>query len=275
MPFVTTSRGRFFFRQALGEEPTLIFMHGNLGTSRWWRPVLNLLPTGWRGLAYDAIGFGYSELGEQAESVERYGIAAQVQDLAAFADAITDVPFHLVAHSNATAAAVEYTLAYPKRVATLTLVGPVPASGTRTPPEAYPLLERLPGDPELLRQAIAASAPAFTPEDFDIEQLVEDARRTSPVALVASARALDAWQPGPRLRQLTLPVLLVRGERDIMLDEQEAHATLLAIPGAGNLEVLKRVGHSPMLEAPLAFANTLIRFVAEDWEAFAEVRSQE
>lgn len=45
--------------------------------------------------------------------------------------------------------------------------------------------------------------------------------------------------------------------------------TLIAIPGANNMEVLHNVGHSPMIEAPLALAfQRLIDFISEDFAGF-------
>lgn len=271
MPFLTTSRGRFFYRQAVGADPTLVFLHGSLGSSLWWRPALDLLPAGWRGLAFDAAGSGHSE---GSSRFDRYAISAQVQDLAACLSALGVERFQLVAHSTSTATAVEYVLAHPDQAAALALVGPTPATGVQTPAEAYPLLERLPSERALLERAIHASAPSLDPASEMFRHLVAEAAATHPLALVATARSLDAWQPAERLRRLTLPVLLIRGEHDIMLSEDEAEQTLLAIPGANNLEIFHGVGHSPMLENPQGFVHSLVSFVSEDWEHYEHVRRQ-
>ncbi|NOX63617.1 MAG: alpha/beta hydrolase [Chloroflexi bacterium] len=270
MPFIDTTRGRFFYRLATGTDPTLIFLHGNLGNSLWWRPVLDLLPEGWRGIAYDAIGFGHSE---RTNLWDRYTIPALAADLAALLEALVATRVHLVAHSTSAPVALEFAWTHPTRVATLTLVGPPPASGSQTPAEAFPLLERLPRDAQMLKRALAASAPSLDPESPRFAQLMEEAAKIDGMALVAIARGLDAWEPGERLRELTLPVLLVRGEKDIMLDEEEAHHTLLSIPGANHLEVFRSVGHSPMLETPNAFTEALVAFIAEDWEYYEAAKS--
>lgn len=270
MPFLSTPRGRFFYRQALGDQPVLVFLHGNLGTSLWWRPVLDLLPAQWRGLAFDAIGYGHSD---RTERLDRFALAALALDLAACLDALGVGSIHLVAHSSATPVAVEYTLANPGRVATLVMVGPVPAGGVSTPPEAYPLLERLPQGRELLAKALHASAPALEPTSIEFQQYLSDAGMIEGMTLVANARSLDAWDSSERLHQLTLPVLLIRGEDDLMVSDEEAQQTLVAIPGANNLEILAGAGHSPMVERPHAFAEVLVRFITEDWEGYDRVRA--
>lgn len=271
MPFLQTPRGRFFYRQAPGHHPALVFLHGNLGTSSWWRPVLDLLPVGWQGLAFDAVGYGHSD---GSNRLDRFAISSQVLDLEACLSALAVPRLHLVAHSTSTPVAVEYTLAHPDQIASLVLVGPVPASGVQTPPEAYALLEQLPRERALLARALHASAPGLDPVSPEFHQWLAEAESTDPMALVAITRSLDAWQPADRLRQLTLPVLIVRGENDIMLSEDEAEQTLLAIPGANNLEVFNGVGHSPMLENPQGFVHSLVSFVAEDWAQYQHVREQ-
>ena len=270
MPFLSTPRGRFFYRQAAGDQPVLVFRHGNLGTSLWWRPVLDLLPKGWHGLAFDAIGYGHSD---RTERLDRFSPAALALDLAVCLERLDVASCHLVAHSSATPVAVEFALAYPGRTATLVVVGPVPVSGVSTPAEAYPLLERLPQDHNLLSQALHASAPTLDPASVEFQHYVADAGSIDGMTLVANARSLDAWAPRERLRQLTLPVLLMRGEADLMVSDEEAQQTLLAIPGANNLEILAGAGHSPMVERPQAFAEVLVRFITEDWEGYDRVRA--
>jgi pimeloyl-ACP methyl ester carboxylesterase len=275
MPFLTTPRGRFFYRRATGQEPHLVFLHGNLGSSRWWRPVLDRLPEGWDGLAFDAIGFGYSE---RSDRLDRYTVSARMLDLAACVDALALPPFHLVAHSTATPVAIEFALAYPARVQSLVLVGPVPVEGAPTPAEAYPWLEQMAGNADLLGRAVQASAPGLDPTSTLFARLLAEAVTIAPHVLVAIARGLDAWAPAAdeagrqRLRRLTLPVLLIRGSEDIMTTPEEAQRTLLAIPGANNLEVMQGSGHSPMLENPDAFVRVLVEFVAGDQETYRRIR---
>lgn len=277
MPFLTTPRGRFFYRQASGREPRLVFLHGNLGSSRWWRPVLDRLPAGWHGLAFDALGFGHSE---RSDRLDRYTVPARMLDLAACVEALALPTFYLVAHSTATPVAIEFALAYPARLQGLVLVGPVPVEGAVTPAEAYPWLEQMAGNADLLARALQAGAPGLDPTSELFARLLEEALTIAPHALVAIARGLDAWAPAAdeagrqRLRRLTLPVLLVRGSEDIMTTTDEAHRTLLAIPGANNLEVMQGSGHSPMVENPDAFVRVLVEFVAADQEAYRRIREE-
>ena len=267
MPTIQTARGQFAYRQTSGAEPTLLFLHGNLGSSRWWLPTFGLLPAEWRAIAADAIGYGESE---RTDDLHRFTIPALLQDLVAFVRALDLPPLHLVAHSTATPVAIEYALAFPDLVASLVLVGPVPTAGITTPPEAYPLLEKMAEDKELRAQALRSTLPSLPPDSPAFGQLLDDTANISSATYVGIARGLDAWRPGDRLRQLTLPVLLMLGELDIMLSSAEAQQTLLSIPGAGNLEVLQGAGHGPMVENPPGFVRPLIEFIDEDWAGYKE-----
>ena len=269
MPHLDTPRGRFFYRERVGDAPVLLFLHGNLATSRWWEPVLRRLPEGWRGIAFDALGYGGSD---RTDELTRFSVPARLRDLIAVVQALNLERLHLIAHSTATPVAVEYALLAPETVTTLTLIGPVPFNDAQTPTEAYPLLEQLPTDRAMIQRAIRASAPHLDEKEMDMATLVGDVTALDPLALPAIARGLDAWTPGERPHNLTMPVMVVRGEDDIMLEEQEAHRILLAIPGAGQLELLHGAGHSPMIETPSGLTELLVTFIAEDWDEYESIR---
>ncbi len=134
-------------------------------------------------------------------------------------------------------------------------------------------------DRELLAQALralmpAAPPPTMDPEEFQafFQELVTDAQGMAPAAFTGVARALDRWNRFQEARQLTLPTLLVWGAEDVIVDRDATTRTLIAIPGAGNLEVLRGVGHSPMIESPVVLAERIIEFITEDFDAFQEAR---
>ena len=96
-----------------------------------------------------------------------------------------------------------------------------------------------------------------------------ECRRLTPEEIVELVEAVNR-----HARALTLPTLLLWGERDGIVSRDATTRTLIAIPGAANLEVLHGVGHSPMLEAPLALAERIISFVAEDFAGYDEIRGR-
>ncbi len=104
------------------------------------------------------------------------------------------------------------------------------------------------------------------------EALVDDAQGMAPAAFVDVARSLSQWNRFADARQLTLPTLLVWGDQDVIVDRAAATRTLIAIPGANNLEVMHGVGHSPMLEAPQRLAEIYVNFITQDFAGFDAIR---
>lgn len=272
--YVETPRLRFFCRSS-GEEDgiPLLLLHGNFGTSRWWTPLFDALPDEIYAVAPDLRGCGGSDKPDVGYSIEE-----QASDLAALIEALRWEGFHLMAHSTSGAIAVEYLLTYPHDVETLTLVDPAPVEGVFTPLDGYLLLEQMKEDRSLLREALRMLMPAAPidgahPEMVRFfEQLVEDASQMAPAAFTEITRSLAQWNRFADARLLTLPTLLIWGERDALVDRSTITRTLIAIPGANNLEVLRNVGHSPMIEAPVALANRWLDFLLTDSEAYEDVR---
>jgi 3-oxoadipate enol-lactonase len=269
MPFVTTPRLTVHYRTTGNPDGLpVLFVHGSFASSRWWQPLFDLLPDEIYGLALDLRGCGASDKPDWGYTVEE-----QAADLAAFVDALRLSDFDLVAHSSGGAIAIEYTLSHPGAPRTLTLVDSAPIEGVFTPLDGLLLLDQMKDDRDLLTKALAATMPSFdtTATPF-FAQLVDDATSMAPEAFSGLAASLNQWNRFGEARSLTLPCLVIWGDLDQIVPRDAMTRTLIAIPGANNMEVLHNVGHSPMIEAPLALAERLIDFIGEDFAGYEHVR---
>lgn len=271
---VSTPRLMFAYRQHGDSDGIpMLLVHGSYATSRWWEPFMQILPSEILAVALDLRGCGGTE-----RSSTGYEITEQATDLAAFVDALGWRQFELVAHSSGGAIAMEYVLAHPEAARTLTLVDSVPLEGVFTPLETYVLLDKMRTDRELLAQALQTLMPSFDlaggePESLAFfSQLVDDALQMDSAAFTALADALNQWNRFADGGYLRLPTLLIWGEQDVIVDRDATTRTLIAIPGADNLEVLRNVGHSPMIEAPQILADRITDFITEDFDTFEDVR---
>lgn len=272
--FVATPRLRFFCRSAGADDGIpLLLLHGSYASSRWWTHFCAALPEEVYAVAPDLRGCGQSD-----KPAIGYTIAEQADDVAALLDALRWDSCHLMAHSSSGAIAIEFALEQPHRLDTLTLVDTVPVEGVFTPLDGYLVLEQMRTDRALLREALRALMPAAPIDDAHpeflrfFETLVDDASQMAPAAFTEIARALAQWNRFGDVRRLTLPTLLVWGERDAIVDRAATTRTLIAIPGAANLEILRGVGHSPMIENPAALAARWVDFILADFDAYAAVR---
>jgi pimeloyl-ACP methyl ester carboxylesterase len=275
MPILQTDRMIFHYRSH-GDPDGLpmVLLHGNFASSRWWEPFFAILPDDIYAIAPDLRGCGGS-----AKSADGYEIHEQAADVAALVDALGLEEFDLVGHSSGGAIAIEYALNHGERLHSLILVDTAPVEGVFTPLEGLRLMEQMRTDRDLLGRALAtlmpsAPSPTMTATEFDafFEELVSDAQSMAPAAFSAVAQALDRWNRFEEVHRLSLPTLLIWGNQDTIVDRDATTRTLIAIPGAGNLEVLRGVGHSPMIEAPVVLAERIIDFIAEEFEDYAEAR---
>lgn len=270
MPYVTTPELRLYYEQSGAGPQPVVCVHGGFATSRWWQPVLALLPEAQvTGYALDLPGCGRSDrpADPAAYTVERLAGA-----LAEWIDALDLWNIDLVGHSLGAAVALSYALSHPGRLRSLILVSAPSPQGTPTPPEGYALLEQMQHDRSLLAQALASIMPGRAPDPF-FQQLVDDAQGQAPLAFSAAALALEQWRVDRQsLLQLRLPVLLIWGDRDPIVERAVQTDLLLSIPGANNLEVLRGCGHCPLLERPTVFVQALLNFIDQDFESYAAIR---
>lgn len=269
--YVETPRLRHAYR-VHGDDSGMpvLLLHSGFATSRWWLPLIELLPDEFFVIAPDLRGCGASDKPDDG-----YTIVAMAEDVAALVEAMALRDFDLVGHGVGGAVAAEYLMRGAGDVRTLTLVNSAPIEGVYTPPESMQLLARMRYDTGLLRAALVALMPVFAAtQPVLFERLVEDAAAMAPAAFTDLTASLNEWNRFADARALTQPTLLLWGADDTMVTREEMTRTLLAIPGAANLDILNGVGHCPMLDAPLLVAERLVDFLTEDFAASADVRAR-
>ncbi len=275
MPTIVTSRLEFHYRESGDDDGVpLLLLHGSHASSRWWDPFCAILPESIHAVVPDLRGCGLSGGSERG-----YEIEEQAADISNLVEGLGLTEFDLVGHGSGGAIAIEFALRHRERLHSLILVDSVPVEGAFTPLEGLQLLAQMREDRALLRRALASLMPAvppptMSPAEFEtfFDLIVEDAAGMAPAAFTAVAEALTRWNRLEEAKGLTLPTLIVQGSDDIIVDKETATRSLLSIPGAANLEVLRGVGHSPMIEAPVTLAERIIEFITEDFDSFEEAR---
>lgn len=242
----------------------ILCLHGNLGSKRWWWPVLEIMPDEFHVIAPDLRGCGESRF-DQA----RFDMPALLSDLQQLTDHLNLRQLTMVAHSTSCAIALEYALHFSYNLSSLVLVSCPPLDGIVTPPAVYRYLQTVLRDREETESLLQSLMPKL---DLSIganqnlmTALVEDAQKASPRAVDGITRSLETWSCRERVGQLATPVLVVRGRDDHITPHGVAIDTLLTMPSANNLEVIQGAGHSPFIENPLAFVTRLIDFVVQDF----------
>jgi 2-succinyl-6-hydroxy-2,4-cyclohexadiene-1-carboxylate synthase len=232
---------------------TVVLLHGFTNTGRSWDDVIDSLPD-CDSLAPDLRGHG--DCGD-ARPITLDAVIDDVSNLA------PDV-FTLAGYSMGGRIALHAAFALHERVSRLILVGASPGLRTATArAERRASDERLAD--ELEHSTIErfaerwASTPTLADQPPEVRARVDaDRRRNTPPGLAAALRGLGTgtlpslW---PRLDRLTIPVVLVVGERDEKFI-QIARRMVEELPN-GRLVVARGAGHAVHWETPDSVAEII------------------
>ena len=236
----------FYLEQGAGTP--VVFVHGNWGSSTWWKPVLDRLPQGRRGIAPDLRGRGRTR-GPDNE----YSVQSMAADILAFADALRLDRFDLAGHSLGSCIAMEIALSHPERLRSLVVVSPGWIDGM---PQAYAVPERqkqLKDDPAFRAMALRAIIPG---KDDDLwRRLLDDASKQTLPAAMALLTTLTDWKPGDAVGAIALPRVVIAGANDAFTGGPNAVRVAQAL--RCELVTMPGVAHGPMIEAPDEFAKIL------------------
>jgi pimeloyl-ACP methyl ester carboxylesterase len=94
-----------------------------------------------------------------------------------------------------------------------------------------------------------------------VEAAVSDMLLVGQAQTVRDFRACDAFDAGPRLHELRVPVLAVTGERDVMTPPKYAQSLADRVP-LGSARIIAGAGHFAMIERPDEVADAIAAFAA-------------
>lgn len=272
MPFISLPDITIHYEVAGNGETAVVLVHGNIASWRWWLPVLGNPPAGCTVYAPDMRGFGDSEHTKGGYNIEQFAT-----DLDAFVNELALDHIHLVGHSLGAAVALQYAVQYPHKMRKLLLVSPPPAEGM-----TYSLQEdrkifgiplplsaenihlqhsfRNPHiDRAILSHALTRITPGMEHRSKFFADLVSDASLVSRETLKGVIQSLGNWTVQDRLTTLNMPVLILWGDKDTVVEHAPLERMARDLPNA-KLVVWKGIGHAPQLEQPGRFHSLLTEF---------------
>jgi pimeloyl-ACP methyl ester carboxylesterase len=228
--------------EVLGRGRPLIFLHGWVGSWRYWIPAMQHASTGFRAYALDLWGFG-----DTAKEPLCYSLEGQVRLIDGFLDQLGIARVALVGHGLGAVAAVLYCLRNPGLVDRVMAVG-YPLDETRVNP-------RLKSSPpvELADWLLGKTAQA--------EPVRAEAAKTDPRAIPASLLGLSDEMVRKASKQIERACLLVNGQNDLAVSAPEVEA-LLTLPEQTHGILFEQSGHFPMLDEAPKFNRLLSEFLA-------------
>ncbi|GAB6088879.1 alpha/beta fold hydrolase [Spirochaeta dissipatitropha] len=234
----------------------LLYIHGNTGCNLWFSKVLH--QPGCRVFAPDMPNFGESDHIDSA-------------DIDTYADYMADFILEMklskpiiVGHSLGGGVAMSIASRYPELASALVLVDSCAPDGLVTPEEHYPAIEAYKTNRDFMHQGLAAVCPTLDDPDF-LDLLADQAMKMNPIAFSGNARALARFSVIGKTDRFTGPVLVLYGEKDIIITEEMAEKTARSF-GSSELEIISDVGHSVIVENPELFTESLQAFIADSFE---------
>jgi pimeloyl-ACP methyl ester carboxylesterase len=255
-------------------HPPVLLLHGIGRSLEDWDPQHDRLAGDHRVISVDLPGFGLSE-----PMPGRVTLAGLADGVAATVDALGERrPLHVMGNSLGGAVAMRLLTAAPARIATLTLVNSAGFGKEVTlalrilavPGLGKPLLRRIDARSAYRIERSLFHDPAHvTRERVDLAVRVA-ARPENARVYLETARELGTLRGirGPwretllaRVAEHPRPVLIVWGERDLILPAAHLAAARAAFPHA-RTHLFADTGHMPQIERADAFADLCRVFLA-------------
>jgi len=258
------------FQEAGPEDaPVVVLIHGFASSNLVWSKVLlELAEQGFRVIAPDLLGYGYSAKPRNLE----YTIGRQAKMVVGLMEKLGIERANIVGSSYGGAVAATIALDYPKLVEKLVLVGAV----TNNRPTRY-MLMRLFGSPvigDILSPLVVGSRRLLRmrmKRVYDRHAWPMDERRVQarhlPLrtrgthrAIIRTVRRWDAERISRDAHLITQRTLVVWGDRDREVPLADAYRLQDEIPGA-RLIVFEECGHLPHEEYPEEFVEIVCGFL--------------
>jgi pimeloyl-ACP methyl ester carboxylesterase len=270
--FVSVDAAKIHYQEAGDPDaPPLILIHGFASSTLVWSKVfLKLADVGFRVIAPDMIGFGYTSKPRNA----RYTIEGQARMITGLMDRLGIPQATIVGSSYGGAVAATIALDYPERIDKLILVGAV----SNNEPLRYKLM-RLFGAPlvgavvsplligsrRLLRMRMKR---VYDRHEWVLDERRVDARHLplraaeTQRAIIRTVRGWDANRITRDAHLIRARTLLIWGDNDVEIPLAEGKRLHKEIPRS-RLIVFQYCGHLPHEEYPEEFVEVVTDFIAK------------
>lgn len=222
-------KGSLVHYESLGRGQPIIFVHGWLGSWRYWVPIMEDLAKDHRTYALDLWGFGDSD-----KSQERYDIDDYVTLLLDLMDELGVWRAPLVGHTLGAAVAARLAAAQPERVSRVLAIGlPLSADSIN-----HRLLTAAPNE---------AMARHFWHRQRPYAEVELGTPKMAHNALALTIQSVARLDLRETLADIQAPLLMVYGDRDNVISSD--HAEELEQPRyAARAIIFPDAHHFPMLD---------------------------
>lgn len=276
-------------RQSESGGPTLLFIHGNMNSSKHWDVLMESLDSRLHLVAIDLPGFGISTYHKPIDGLPDYA-----ETVKQFVDALSLSQFSIIGWSTGGGVAMKFAADYPEQVDQLILLSsmsthgyPFYADGADGNPDLSKRLRTHDEMSALSRTKLISDAGkrqdrAFMRWLFDVsvynlkkpaeeqyEQYVDDILTQRNLADIyhglntfnISSVDNEAAPGSGDVSRIKAPVLALWGANDLVIPESMTREITEDFGPRAELIVLENCGHSPLVDALPALTQHVERFL--------------
>jgi pimeloyl-ACP methyl ester carboxylesterase len=253
------------------DKPVLVFIHGWGGSGRYWKSTALALSDRFDCLLYDIRGFGRSRLPQ--DHAISYDMEEYAEDLALLLDQLNLEQVYLNAHSMGASLATLFLTRYPQKVkrAILTCSGifeynPITfklfhLAGTYVVKLRFDWFSKIPTmDRLFMARFLHRSIPAEERKAFLEDYLLADEAAAAGTIYTAVSKHAAIVMP-EAFANVSVPTLLVAGEKDIIIPTRLARKAANLNPNYIEYYELPETAHFPMLEDAPTYLEKVREFL--------------
>jgi len=228
--------------EVLGRGRPVIFLHGWVGSWRYWISAMQVTSTSYRAYALDLWGFG-----DTTHNVLNYSLDQQANLLDRFLNEMGIGKIALVGHGLGALVGMTFAARFPQSVDRMMAIS--------CPLDYQAVNARLrTGTPSELSEWLSSRTPEAT-------TALSDASKSDAKAIADSLAGLQANNVFNSFRTLNIPCLLVYGDKDPAIVIPDGEYSLSTMTHQVELE---SSGHFPMIDETTRFNRLLTDFLALD-----------
>ncbi len=229
--------------EVLGRGRPIIFLHGWIGSWRYWIPSMQAAAMSFRAYGIDLWGFG-----DSAHDAAGYTLEKQAALLEMFLQEMGIGKVALIGHGLGALTAILFARSHPDVVDRLMVVN--------APLESKCVAPRLrsPASPADLADWLLSKDPVTEPARTDTNKI-------DPAAITTSFNYLDVTSFLPFMDAMITPCLIVHGSNDPAVRSVE-YERVQAMSVLIHQIMLEESGHFPMLDESARFNRLMTDFLA-------------
>ncbi|NTU78902.1 MAG: alpha/beta hydrolase [Chloroflexales bacterium] len=242
--------------EVFGRGRPVLFLHGWLGSWRYWFPTIEVVSEHFRTYSLDFWGFGDSRRKQTRESIQAYS-----DQVIRFLDSLGIDRVMVVGHSMGGMVALKTALSYPDRIIRVATVG-APIDGDSLSwllkltdrPFFADAFARMPWVRRKLFRFFLGET-----SDPTISEMIDDSVKSTANTLRYAVSSMWRTDLRPELPRLRVPALIVHGGRDDIVNPNQAD--LFDAVSQAQVVMMPRSRHFPFLDEAEIFNDVLLRFL--------------